>query len=66
MSREIVIVVEGGVVQEIYGIPQDVVVRVKDYDVEGQDNATLEHDRDGEAFFEAVWTHEDSCGLPDA
>lgn len=61
MSKEILIIVEGGVIQEICGIPPDVVVRVKDYDVDGCDPARLKQDRDGERFFEGVWTHEDSC-----
>ena len=61
MTEEILIIVEGGVIQEIYGIPPDIVVRVKDYDVDGCDPARLKQDRDGERFFEGVWTHEDSC-----
>ena len=35
MNEEIVIVVEGGVVQEVYNNPPHVTVRVKDYDVDG-------------------------------
>jgi hypothetical protein len=61
MPKEIRIIVEGGVIQEVYGIPPDVVVRVKDYDVDGCDPSRLKQDRDGERFFEGVWTHEDSC-----
>jgi len=61
MPKEILIIVEGGVIQEIYGIPPDVVVRVKDYDVDGCDPVRLKQDRDGERFLEIRWTHEDSC-----
>ena len=61
MNEEIVIVVDGGVVQEVYNIPPHVTVRVKDYDVDGCDEADLQRDRDGELYCEAVWTHEDSC-----
>ncbi len=62
MAEEILIVIEGGLVQEVYGIPPDVVVRVKDYDIEGYDEAQLQKDRDGQSYFESVWTHEGSCG----
>jgi hypothetical protein len=62
MSHEILIIVQGGSVQEVYGIPPEIVVRVKDYDVDGADDADLKQDRDGERYCEAVWTHEDSCG----
>ena len=61
MGEETVIVVEGGVVQEVYGIPPGVVVRVKDYDVDGCDEAHLKQDRDGERFHESAWSHDDSC-----
>ncbi len=62
MAEEILIVIEGGLVQEVYGILPGVVVRVKDYDVEGFEDAHLKHDQDGEPYRESVWTHEDSCG----
>ena len=61
MPQEILVIVEGGVIQEIYGIPSDVVVRVKDYDVDPRDDPDYPRDRDGEPYFEAVWTVEDSC-----
>lgn len=64
MPHEILIIVEGGVLQEIYGIPPDVVIRVKDYDVDGCDEHDLERDRDGEPYRQSVWTHDDSCGPP--
>lgn len=65
MAQEILVVVEGGVVQEIYGIPSDVVVRVKDCDVDPRDDPDLPRDRDGEPYCESVWTAENSCGPTD-
>ena len=62
MPQEILVIVEGGLVQEIYGIPPDVVVRVKDYDVDSCDEADLQRDRDGERYCESIWTAEESCG----
>jgi len=65
MDREILIVIQGGLIQEVYGIPPGLVVRVKDYDVDGCDEAHLKQDRDGERFRESVWSHEDSCPSDD-
>ena len=65
MNKEILIIVEGGVIQEAHGIPPDMTVRVKDYDVEGCDEARLKRDRDGEPYHEAIWTYDDSCGSAD-
>ncbi|MHC4093492.1 MAG: hypothetical protein ACYSVY_25000 [Planctomycetota bacterium] len=64
-NEEIVIVVEDGVVKEVYNSPPHVTVRVKDHDVEGCDEADVQRDRDGELYCEAVWTGEDSCGPAD-
>jgi len=66
MDSEILIVIEGGLIREVYGIPPGVVVRVKDYDVDGADEADLKRDRDGGRYCESVWTHEDSCPADDA
>ena len=62
MPQEILVIVEGGLIQEIYGIPPEVVVRVKDYDVDPRDDPDLLRDRDGEPYCEAVRTAENSCG----
>lgn len=51
------VTVEGGVVQYI-DVPEGVRVVVKDYDVEGCDEAELEEDENGDYFFEAIWEHE--------
>lgn len=62
MTREILIIVEGGVVHEMYGIPEGMTVRIKDYDVDGCSESEVLRDRDGERYRQIVWTHEDSCG----
>lgn len=64
MTQDILIIVEGGLIREIYGILPDVIIRVKDYDVEGCDERDLKRDRDGEPYCESVWTHDDSCDPP--
>lgn len=62
MPHEILVIVQGGVVQAVCDIPPDVVVKVMDYDVEGCDERELERDPDGQLYAEAVWTSGDSCG----
>lgn len=62
MNDEILIVVEGGLIQGIYGIPRSVVIRVRDYDVEGCDEFDLARDRHGKAYCESSWTHDDCSG----
>ena len=51
------VTVEGGVVQHVE-VPKGVQVIVKDYDVEGCDEAELEKDESGDNYFEAIWEHE--------
>ncbi len=51
------VTVEGGVVQHIE-VPKGVRVIVKDYDVEGCDESQLEHDENGDNYFEAIWEQE--------
>jgi hypothetical protein len=55
--KTVTVTVEGGVVQHI-DIPEGVRVVVKDYDVEGCDEAELEEDENGDTYFEAIWEHE--------
>jgi hypothetical protein len=52
---KIIIEVSGGVVQSIDDIPQDVVVEVHDYDVEGEDETELETDAHGDNYRCGVW-----------
>jgi hypothetical protein len=64
-TQEILIVMEGALIQEIDGIPPGIVVRVKDYDVDGVDEDRLQQDKDGRRYIESVWAHEDSCDRAD-
>ena len=52
--RKIVVTVEGGVVQEISGIPDDVIVEVWDYDVDDGDK-DLHVDGHGDKHLIATW-----------
>jgi hypothetical protein len=61
-TQEILVIMEGALIQEIDGIPPGIVVRVKDYDVDGVDEDRLQQDEDGRRYIESVWAHEDSCG----
>lgn len=54
--RIVTVTVEGGVVQHVE-VPDGVQVIVKDYDVEGCDEADLEQDESGDHYFEANWEH---------
>lgn len=47
--REIIVTVDGGVVQDIQGIPPGIVVEVRDYDCEGTDETTTK-DADGKTM----------------
>ena len=52
--KTINITVEGGVIQDITDIPDDVQVVVRDYDVDGNEENLLE-DEDGYNFIESIW-----------
>jgi hypothetical protein len=65
MPHEIVISMEGGLIQDIDGSPHDVIIRARDYDVEGADESELSRDADGDPYYETVWTCEDACQVPD-
>ena len=52
----ILIVVEGGVIQNIEGIPAGVQVEVRDYDVEGcEPGDDLKTNDVGDEYFESIW-----------
>lgn len=48
--------ITGGVIQHI-DHPEDVVVIVKDYDIEGFDEDLLIKDEAGDEYVESVWEH---------
>jgi len=54
-KKTITITVEGGVIQGIAGIPEDVRIVVKDYDVEGAEPNNLSHDENGNACVVSEW-----------
>jgi hypothetical protein len=64
-TKEILVIMEGALIQEIDGVPPGIVVRVKDYDVDGVDEDRLQQDEDGRRYIESLWTHEDSSGPAD-
>ena len=54
-KRKILVTMEGGLIQEIDGIPADVVIVVRDYDVEGVEPDRLGKDGRGDLYVETVW-----------
>ena len=63
-KRTIVVTVKRGLVQGIDGIPADVRILVRDYDVESANLEDLVKDEVGELCAEAIWEGDDA--LPDA
>lgn len=61
-KRTITVGVHGGLVQWIQGIPEDVCIIVRDYDVDGCDEADLTTDPNGDKCVESVWEKEDENG----
>ncbi len=56
-KKTIVVVVEGGVIQNILHIPRGVRVQVRDYDAEGEDRSDprIKRDRVGDPYYCATW-----------
>jgi len=54
-KKRIVITVHGGLIQDIEGIPKDIIVEVRDYDVEFEegfhDGAEFKIDNQGDEFY---------------
>lgn len=57
MKNKITILVHGGLVQDIIGIPKDVEVEVLDYDIEGADPDNFSQDEDGNDCVKSVYVH---------
>lgn len=55
-KKKIVIIVEGGLIQEINNVPVDVVVEVHDYDTDGSEPEREETDKDGNNYLKSEWT----------
>ena len=59
-SLKIIVQVEGGVIQDILGIPDDVIVEVHDWDVDEGDHdievfGPLLEDEDGNKYIKTLW-----------
>ena len=52
--KEITVVVRGGVVADVSGIPKGVEVKIVDYDIDGSEIGTLV-DYDGESARVEIW-----------
>jgi hypothetical protein len=60
-DNRIVVVVEGGVVQDVFGVPKGYGLEVHDYDVEGCNESDLDTNDDGDKFFRGVWQEPDTA-----
>lgn len=63
-KKTITITVEGGLIQWIADIPDDVRIVVKDYDVEGADPSDLSRDENGDECLVSEWKKEDTESKP--
>jgi len=61
--KTILVVMEGGVIQDIVGVPRGMRVVVRDYDVEGvdPDDADLYMNSEGSLCTQVVWGPTDPC-----
>jgi len=61
-KKKITVIVEGGVIQEILDIPDDITIEVHDYDVdtepdeEDEFNNTVE-DENGDYYWKSEWSN---------
>lgn len=55
---QIIIVLKGGLIQNIAGIPPGLQLIVKDYDTKGADQDELSTDSNGDKYFKRVWEAE--------
>lgn len=55
MSNEIEIVISGGCVQDIVGLPHGYTIVIKDYDIEGMESDRCKEDEDGDVYEELIW-----------
>jgi len=58
-QRTIVIVVEGGAIQNVLGVPKGVQVHIHDYDTEGALPQNVTEDSDGNTFYCDIWLTEE-------
>ena len=55
-AHRIVVIVSGGVIQDVRDIPADCLVEVHDYDCD-DDDTTLDRDENGDAYECIPWPH---------
>lgn len=59
MKKKIIVEIKGGCVWLVTGIPDDVIVEVRDYDaVQGMADYECKHDADGDAYTSEVYNEE--------
>ena len=52
---EIIVVMEGGIVQDVGGIPRGTTVIIRDYDCDGYDDDVLETDEYGDKHHDSIY-----------
>ena len=53
--NKIIIIVEGGLIQDISNIPHDIEIEVRDYDTDGADEENTKKDSDGDEYLIGIW-----------
>ena len=53
--RVVEVIVQGGMVANVKGLPKGMELRIMDYDIEGVDEEALKKDKDGDEYNEVVW-----------
>jgi hypothetical protein len=57
-TKKIIIIVEGGIVQNVSGIPRGAAIEVHDYDTDGatpEEDDRLRRDKDGDVYHLSSW-----------
>lgn len=54
-KKRIIVYMDGGLIQNIEGIPKDVLIEARDYDIEGADPEDIKQDADGQGYTEVIW-----------
>lgn len=55
-KQKIIITVEGGLIQWIKHIPEDIQIEVRDYDTDEEaDDKNVFTDADGDNYFKGIW-----------
>jgi hypothetical protein len=64
VKKDVVVTVTGGVA-ELEQIPPGIIVKIRDYDIEGCDEDKLTQDKEGNRYIEAVFTENDVSYIGD-